>query len=54
MGGAEDLSSGLRVDVISVKGKDEVLVIATAVEDGATVWGEVQKVPVGPRPEDRK
>ena len=49
--GEDDLESGLRVDVITVKGDDEVLVLATMVEDGVTVWADVQKVKLRARPE---
>jgi hypothetical protein len=35
-----DIQSGIRIDVISVKGEDKVLVITAVIRDGATVWAD--------------
>lgn len=43
----DDIESGVRVDLISVKGKDEVLVVSSVIEGGATVWAEAKTVPLG-------
>lgn len=41
-----DIDSGIKVDVISIKGQDQVLIVTTVVEDGATVWAEAATVKV--------
>ena len=45
------LEPGVRVDVVSVKGDGEIVIVATAVEDGVTVWCDVRKVAIRPGPE---
>ena len=42
----EDLESGIRVDVISVKGKDKAIVLTTVVEKGETTWAESKTIVV--------
>ena len=42
----EDLESGIRVDVISVKGKDKAIVLTTVVENGETTWAESKTIDV--------
>jgi hypothetical protein len=39
-----DMDSGIRVDVISIKGQDKVLVVTSVVEDGSTVWADAATV----------
>ena len=34
--------TGTRIDVVSVKGKDELLVVTSFVEKGATVWADAK------------
>jgi len=40
------LSSGYRVDLISIKGQDKVLIVTDVVENSATVWAEAVEIPV--------
>jgi hypothetical protein len=42
----DEVDSGLRVDVISVKGVDKLLVTASVIEDGVTVWAEAKMLDV--------
>ena len=42
----EDLESGIRVDVISIKGKDKAIVLTTVVEKGETTWAESKTIDV--------
>jgi hypothetical protein len=42
----EDLESGIRVDVISVKGKDRAIVLTTVMEKGETTWAESKTIDV--------
>jgi hypothetical protein len=41
-----DTDSGWKVDVISIKGEDELLVVADFIENGATVWAQATTVHV--------
>lgn len=45
----DKLESGFRVEVISVRGKDEVLVVSTIVEKGEVVWAQAVNAPAAPR-----
>jgi hypothetical protein len=47
-----DIDSGIQVDVISIKGQDNVLIVTTVIEDGSTVWAEAATVKVQPKPMD--
>ena len=47
----DDMESGFRLDVVSVKGADQVLVTASVVERGAAVWAQSKMIDVAPRPE---
>lgn len=43
---SEEMESGFRFEVISVKGKDEVLVVVTVIEKKDVVWAEASKTKV--------
>jgi hypothetical protein len=47
----DDLVSGFRVDVISIKGADQILVTASVTEDGAAVWAQSKMIDVSIKPE---
>jgi len=49
----DDVDSGLRVDVISVKGVDKVLVTASVIEGGATTWAEAKVLDVVVKPAEK-
>jgi hypothetical protein len=52
--GAEgDIQSGIRMDVISIKGEDKVLVITVVIRDGATVWAEAVTSKTTVKPKDQ-
>jgi len=46
-GPAESVLSGVRLDLVKPKGKEYVLVITTVWDDGAIVWAQSDKVPIG-------
>ena len=41
-----DIESGQRVDVISIKGQDSLVVVTTVIENGEIVWAQAATVPV--------
>jgi hypothetical protein len=45
-GQPDEIESGFRIDVISVKGTGRVLVVAAVVEQAATIWADAQTVNV--------
>jgi hypothetical protein len=45
-----DIDSGVKFDVISIKGQDNLLIVTTVVEDGSTVWAEAATIKVQPKP----
>jgi hypothetical protein len=47
----DDIESGFRVDVISIKGADKILITASVVEKGATTWADSKLVNVVVKPE---
>ncbi|MDB5299710.1 MAG: hypothetical protein JWO87_1373 [Phycisphaerales bacterium] len=47
----DDMESGFRVDVISIKGMDKVLITASVVEKGAAVWADSKMIEVKVKPE---
>lgn len=48
------IDSGYMIDVISIKGRDELLMVTTLVEDGQTIWADAATVKVAPEPADAK
>jgi hypothetical protein len=44
---APEIDSGIKVDIISIKGKDKVLVVSTVVEDRHVIWANADTVPIG-------
>ncbi len=49
--GPDDMESGFRMDVISIKGADKVLVTANVVEKGVTIWANATMVDVVIKPD---
>jgi hypothetical protein len=47
-----NLDSGIKVDLISVKGEDHILAVTTVIEDANVIWADVATVPVQARPAD--
>jgi hypothetical protein len=45
-----DIDSGVKIDVISIKGQDNLLIVTTVVEDGSTVWAEAATIQIQPKP----
>jgi hypothetical protein len=44
--GPENIESGVKVDVVSIKGQDRVLMLSTVVENSLVVWADVATIPV--------
>ena len=44
------IDSGLKMDVISVKGGTDVLVVTTIIDKGATIWADAQRIPISAAP----
>lgn len=47
----DDMESGFRMDVISIKGADKLLVTANVVEKGVTIWANASMVDVAIKPD---
>lgn len=41
--------SSTKIEVISMTGEDNVVVIARIAKDGQTIWADAQKVPISAR-----
>ncbi|HEX3358268.1 MAG TPA: hypothetical protein VHS31_14945 [Tepidisphaeraceae bacterium] len=41
-----ELESGTKVELISIKGQDKLLVVCTVIENSATVWADAATIPV--------
>ena len=41
-----EIESGVKVDVISVKGRENILMVTTVIEDGVIVWADTATVPI--------
>jgi hypothetical protein len=49
-----EIVSGTKVDVISVKGQDKVLVVSMVIENRLTVWADAQTIKISPEPSKTK
>jgi hypothetical protein len=45
-----EMDSGIKVEVISIKGEDRVLLVTSVLEDGSTVWADATMVKVQSEP----
>jgi SepF-like predicted cell division protein (DUF552 family) len=45
-----EMESGIKVEVISVKDQDNVLVVTTVIEDGSVVWADAATIKVQNKP----
>ncbi|HZZ42236.1 MAG TPA: hypothetical protein VFE58_04820 [Tepidisphaeraceae bacterium] len=41
-----DITSGYQIDVISVKGKDSLLMISTLLDNGSILWADSSTIPI--------
>lgn len=49
-----DLESGYMIDVISVKGCDQLFMVTVVVEHGQTIWADATTVKITPKPADKQ
>jgi hypothetical protein len=47
----DEEGSGIRVDVVSVAGTDDLLALTTLTEDGAVVWAQATTAKIKPKPD---
>ena len=50
----EELESGIRIDLISIKGKDKAILVSTVMEKGVTTWAEAKTIDVTIAPQASK